>query len=126
MAEADISCWSHHCPDGPGAHYTLPSVPTEEGVACMNDALTSGARAVSSWSVDSFNPWGTANTYVFTVDHEVRSFTSYENGPNPPEDFQEAPSCDGPFRIGPGICAAIDPTTGGFISVDALAWDGCP
>jgi len=62
---------------------------------------------------------------VFTVDHQVKVFTAVANGPEPPGDFEEAPSCDGPFRVGSSICAAMTSPTS-FVPVNALAWDGCP
>jgi hypothetical protein len=127
LTQADITCWSHHCEDGPGARYPYPSISTERGVSCMNDALASGESAVALWSIDRFNPWSTSFAYVLTVDHEVRVFTASAEGSDPPENFRESPSCVGPFRIGPGICAAWDPANPGyFVEVNAIAWDGCP
>jgi hypothetical protein len=125
LADADIMCWQHECTDFP-----LPPRPwmsTDSGIACMNDALTSGARAVSSWSIDSFHSNSTSNTYVFTVDHQVSafSFEQWDNGGDP-DGFTESPGCDGPVRVGSVICDGPDPTTGATLPVNALAWDGCP
>jgi hypothetical protein len=88
----------------------------------MNDALASGKRAAASWSIDSFRSDSTGHTYVFTVDHQVLPFTSFQEGPDL-GNFEELPSCSGPFRTGPGICSYLSPSGGGGVS--ALAWDGC-
>ena len=125
LAEADIECWKHTCQDGPGAYFPKPSVPTEEGVACMNDALASGARAVSRWSIDVFNPWSTRYTYLFTIDHQVEVVTAIQHGVDAVE-VDESVTCSGPFRLGPSICSARDlDSPSGFIPVNALGWDGC-
>ena len=101
-------------------------MPTEEGVACMNDALVIGSRAMSVWGEEDFNTNTEGTTYVFTVDHQVTVFTSFQEGDYPP-DVRESARCNGPFRIGPVVCKAIDSVNPlHFIDVNALAWDGCP
>lgn len=124
-AEADIECWQYFCDDGPGARFPLPSVPTEDGVACMNEALVTGARAIASWGDYDYNHYLTTTTYVFTVDGEVRVFTSQKIGPDP-RDVSESPPCGGPFRVGAAICSAMVATPPYYVPVHALAWDGCP
>src|SRR5262249_12831978 len=123
-AEADMNCWSYHCNDGPTTG-SPPAISIDYGVACMNEALASGASAMASMEIDVFNPWSTKYTWVFTVDHEVKVFTAFQRATEPLEDFRELPSCSGPFRVGPQICFAYD-NTRGLIQVDGLAWDGCP
>jgi hypothetical protein len=125
-ADADVDCWHYSCDDGPGALYPVLTIPTEQGVACLNDALASGARAMAAWSIYQFNPWGTRLRYVFTVDHEIKVFTGYAVANDEPE-FTEWPTCTGPFRIGIDVCAARDPAhPGQFVSVQDIAWTGCP
>ena len=109
MDEADTTCWTYHCQDGPAYIYNGPSdPPTEDGVACMNDALASGKTAFAGYGRDKFNPWSTTYTYMFAVDHEVHVFTSFAEGPEDPQGFEELSGCNGPFRVGPAICGYMD------------------
>lgn len=125
-AASDTVCWNHWCTGGPGSTYYPPRIPVEQGVACMNDALASGARAMAWWGADSPSTGYDGNgTYYFTVDHQVEVFTSHQDGIDPFE-FDESPSCTGPFVIGPDFCAAMDPNGPGFISVKSIAVNGCP
>lgn len=121
-AAADINCFSYGCNNGPGP--TPAGPPIEPAVACMNDALESGARATASWGTYSFanntNDW----TVVFTVDHKVKVFTTHQYGLTDPLEVMELPDCTGPFRAGPSIC--LISTQNGLVDVDGLAWDGCP
>lgn len=125
LDQADKQCWAYHCLDGPefGTGHRGPS--TDEGVACMNDALASGELAVTSWGIDHFNPWSTDYTYQFTIDHEVHIFTSFANGPEAPTDYREVQTCSGPFRAGPTVCGYLDSSApNGW--VDIVAPTGCP
>jgi hypothetical protein len=126
-ADATI-CWHHWCTGGPGSTFYRPQIPIEQGVPCMNDALASGALALAWWGVD--NPvtgYDGRGTYYFTVDRQVDVFTSYEADPGSHEEIDVSPSCTGPFVIGPGFCAAMDPDTpGGIVSVERIAVNGCP
>lgn len=133
-AEADIQCWRHVCMHGPGAGHPEPEVPTEDGVACMNDALATGARAAASWGIHEYNLIsGTqTQTYLFIVDHEVRRFSMrirYSDADDDPPDVhvEELPTCAGPVRIGPEFCTYRSPDPDGpDLPVNALAVDGCP
>jgi hypothetical protein len=122
QADAEVTCWTYHCDDGPYASNGAPTMSTDEGVSCMNDALASGKLAVASWSTDNFRFDSTANTYMFTVDHQVLVFTSTQHGPDL-GNFQEQPSCSGPFRTGPYICSYS--SSGSAMGVYALEADGC-
>jgi hypothetical protein len=131
--EADTQCWHHLCLQGPGDGDLKPRAPTEEGVACMNDALATGARAAASWGVFDYSlTHGTqTRTHLFTIEHEVRMFStriiSSENHP-PEVHVEELPSCDGPVRIGPEFCMyrTGDPDGPEYLPINALAVDGCP
>lgn len=89
----------------------------------MNDALTSGARAKASWTVERTDGYTYDGMRVFTVDHQVKVFTVHGFADDPPE-YAELRTCNGPFKGGPDICAYLD--GGQVVSVQALAWDGCP
>lgn len=121
-AEVTIDCWTYFCPG------TMPGPrpePIDDVVACMNDALASGARARASWGADDFAAYTYDGTRVFTVDHQIKVFTVHQFGEDPAE-IRELPNdCAGPFRVGPSLCGASG-SNGQIISVQALAWDGCP
>ncbi|CAN5387068.1 hypothetical protein BH11MYX1_BH11MYX1_39550 [soil metagenome] len=93
----------------------------------MNDALTSGARAFSSWSVGDFQKDSQTATYAFTADHHITVFESVQFGSDPAQ-VTETTSCMGPFHVAaPAICGAYDPDhSGNLIAVNALATAGCP
>jgi hypothetical protein len=119
-AEADIDCWTYYCP---GTQPGPPSVPIEDVVACMNDALASGARARASWGAEDFGRWTYEGTRVFTVDHRIVVFSVKVVGPTSEGDIEvhETQNCAGPFGPGNTFCAA----TYSLIEVKDLAWDGC-
>jgi len=122
-AESDIKCWSYFgCPYA-GSMGSPPRVPVEQGVSCMNDALASGARAMASWGENDFHTDTENDTFVFTIDHQVKVVTSSALGPDPAE-ITAAPSCAGPFRIDQGFCGIV--SDGAPVLVHALAWEGCP
>jgi hypothetical protein len=121
-----IHCWSHFCKGGPHSQFPLPTVSTDDGVACMNDALASGAHAESWWAVEDSEGYRTSYTHVFAFDHVVTVFTSDQYLSDPPVGFKEQSGCAGPFRVGPSICVAGPLQGGGYIDVNALAWESCP
>jgi hypothetical protein len=120
-ADAPV-CWSYVCQDGPNVRNT-PGAPIQQGLDCMNNALVSGTLARSSWSIDSFHDNTTSTTSVFTVDHQVIAFDSYQFQNDRP-DVRELPACTGPFHIGESVCTFL--TAGQIDGVSAIAWDGCP
>jgi hypothetical protein len=128
-ADADIVCWEYNgcaAKGGYGPATSPPSVPIEQGVTCMNDALASGARAVASWGTADFAANTLTGTYVFTVDHQIKVF-ELDTFSIDPTEYYERPSCTGPFRVDPdAICGVTDTGPGHLIPVNALAWDGCP
>jgi hypothetical protein len=117
-AEANIECWSYYCP---GREPGLPTSSIDERLSCMNDALTSGARAKASWTVERIDGYTYDGMRVFTVDHQVKVFTVHGFADDPPE-YVERRACNGPFKVGPDICGYGSQA----VSVQALAWDGCP
>jgi hypothetical protein len=96
------------------------AAPAQQALECMNEALTSGARAAFGWgsrTTDNF----AMGLSVFTVDHQVKVFEDYFEGDGT-HDMRyavEQPTCVGPFRLVEGPCPFSPSTTFG------LVWDGC-
>jgi len=123
-AEAETVCWQFTCQAVLSP--PPPDVPIEQGLACMNDALATGARAMASWAYeDSLN--FTEQIVVFTIDHRVKVFYSYPEGNDGgPARVIEHPTCMGPFTISTRSICGIRDSNGGSTSVYALAWGDCP
>jgi hypothetical protein len=99
----------------------LDQAQAQDALDCMNNALTSGARAAFfSGSLD--DDFFTEDTVMFTVDHQVIVYVDYPQGDghHDSEYAVENPTCDGPFQLSPaGMCG-----TGGASFFLVLA--GCP
>ena len=90
----------------------------QQALGCMNDALTSGARAeYSDGSLD--NNFFTEDTVMLTVDHQVEVWVSYPEGDGHHDTKYavEQPTCAGPFEL-----AECGVPGSGF----GLVLDGCP
>jgi len=91
----------------------------------MNDALAGGETAMAGWGVGHFNPWGSDSTFVFTIDHHVQIFTQHQTADDAPDPPVLKTCATATFIVGPSFCGVLDPQTGGPVSIDRIALEGC-
>ena len=114
LARAEIECARYTC--CPYGECPVPDPAPEAALACMNDALASGARAHVSFGGWSGAPYSDG-THVFTVDHQVIAFTWWTSQATLEKEYSEGPACTGPFDLGDQFCRG---------GARLLTWTGCP